>query len=123
MYNTIDKSTLKPGDIVGIKIPTKIGWGYFRYAETIPMTIERITPARTKFIMKNGCEFSKHEPFYIITDKDILETNVAKCAKKISKCLSTLETMRKNGEIYSQSDESIVNTAALLEKLCEDLSK
>ena len=45
MYNTIDKSTLKPGDIVGIKIPTKIGWGYFRYAETIPMTIAN-TPSK-----------------------------------------------------------------------------
>lgn len=47
MFDVIDKSTLKPGDVVGIRMKTQIRWGFFRYPKTIPLTIERITPART----------------------------------------------------------------------------
>lgn len=59
MFDSIDKNTLKPGDVVGIRVKTQIGWGFFRYPKTIPLTIERITPARTKFVMTNGSEFAK----------------------------------------------------------------
>lgn len=45
MYDVIDKSTLKPGDVVGVRMKTQIGWGFFRYPKTIPLTIERITPS------------------------------------------------------------------------------
>lgn len=42
MYDVIDKSTLKPGDVVGVRMKTQIGWGFFRYPKTIPLTIERL---------------------------------------------------------------------------------
>lgn len=60
LYTVIDKSTLKPGDVVGIRMKTQIGWGFFRYPKTIPLTIERITPARTKFVMTNGA-YRRHQ--------------------------------------------------------------
>ena len=67
MFDSIDKNTLKPGDVVGIRVKTQIGWGFFRYPKTIPLTIERITPARTKFVMTNGSEFGRRDSFYPIT--------------------------------------------------------
>lgn len=35
MFDSIDKNTLKPGDVVGIRVKTQIGWGFFRYPKTI----------------------------------------------------------------------------------------
>lgn len=37
MNDTINKDTLKPGDMVGIKVPTRIGWGFFF---SIPQTFD-----------------------------------------------------------------------------------
>lgn len=90
MYDVIDKSTLKPGDVVGVRMKTQIGWGFFRYPKTIPLTIERITPARTKFVMTNGAELGRNAVFYPITAETNHRTHVAKCAEKISSSLSWL---------------------------------
>lgn len=52
MYSdTIQKDSLKVGDVVGIRKVTRLGWGCFRYPRIFAMTIKRITPARTKFVM------------------------------------------------------------------------
>lgn len=115
----IDKDTLRPGDKVGIKIPTRLGWGYFRYQKLHVMTIERITPARTKFVMKNGAEFGKDEPFYPITEEAQNESYVTECAENISRCLGTLEQLRRDGKFYTLDDEFIVTTSELLKKICE----
>lgn len=101
MYKgTINKDTLKPGDVVGIKRATQIGWTYFRYPKTVAMTIERITPARTKFVMTNGCEFGKNEPFYPITAESRNQSYVAECAKKIGRCFAELENLRAKVEKF-----------------------
>lgn len=121
MFDTINKDTLKPGDIVGIKIQTQIGWGFFRYAKTIPMTIKRITPARNKFIMTNGCEYGKHDSFYPITAESENETYVAMCAEKISKCFSRLEQLRREGKLYKQDDDFIIKTSEILEEICKEI--
>ena len=83
MYEIIDKSALKPGDVVGVRLKTKIGWGFFRYPKTIPVTIKRITPARTKFVTTDGREFGKHDSFYHITSETNRHTHVAICAERI----------------------------------------
>ena len=119
--DTIKKDALKPGDVVGIRQPTQINFRFFRYKKTIPMTIERITPARTKFVMTNGCEFSKKETFYPITAESSNQTHVALCAEKISRYLSKLDTLHRNGDLYKIDDKSIVTVSELLEKIYEEV--
>lgn len=122
MYrDTIDKDTLRPGDIVGVRIATRLGWGYFRYPKTVPMKIERITPARTKFVMTNGVEYNKSEPFYEITDKSKHETRVAKCAENISKALNEIDNLKRNSKLYSQDDDTIIALSELMDKAMEVL--
>lgn len=36
MFDVIDKSTLKPGDVVGIRMKTQIGWGVLPLPEDYP---------------------------------------------------------------------------------------
>lgn len=119
----INKDTLKPGDVVGIKKCTQIGWSYFRYPTTIPFKIKRITPARTKFIMTNGAEFSKNEPFYLISAEAQNETYIAECAKKISRYLSEIDSLQRDGKLYTQDDDFIVKTSELLEQICKSVQK
>ena len=35
MFDIIDRTTLKPRDVVGVRVKTQIGWGFFRYPKTI----------------------------------------------------------------------------------------
>ncbi len=121
MNDTINKDTLKPGDMVGIKVPTRIGWGFFRYPKLLIMTIKRITPARTKFIMTNGAEFNKHEPFYPITEEAQRKSNVAICAETISACLNKLDNLQRNGKLFSVDDIIIEHAADLLSKICDEV--
>lgn len=122
MYdNPINKDSLNPGDVVGIIQPTQIGWGYFRYPMIIPMTIERITPARAKFVMTNGCEYGKNEPFYPISEEAEKKTRIAQCAQKIYECIFELNTLRSQGKLHSQDDEFIVKAAGLLEQVCKEI--
>lgn len=121
MYDIIDKSTLKPGDVVGIRLKTQIGWGFFRYPKTIPVTIQRITPARTKFVTTDGRVFGKHDPFYQITPETNQQTRVAVCAEKIYRSLSKLEELRRSGKLYHKDDDFIEKTSALLEQICEEV--
>lgn len=124
MYrDCIDKNTLKPGDTVGIKIATRIGWGYFRYPKTVAMTIERITPARTKFIMKNGCEFKKSDSFYPLTAESQNQTYVAECAEKIGRYFNEIETLRQHDKLYTLDDERIVKISELFEQIHKEVSR
>ena len=120
---TINKDVQKPGDVVGIRKGTQIGWSYFRYPTTIAMTIERITPARTKFVMTNGSEFGKNEPFYPLTAESQHQTYVANCAKKIGACLSEIENLRRDGKLYTQDDDFIVKTSELLTQICKEVTR
>lgn len=121
MYDIIDKSTLKPGDVVGIRLKTQIGWGFFRYPKTIPVTIQRITPARTKFVTTDGRVFGKHDPFYSITPETDQQTRVAVCAEKVYRSLTKLEELRRSGKLFQQDDDFIEKTSALLEQICEEV--
>lgn len=121
MFDCIDKNTLKPGDTVGIRVRTQIGWGHFRYPKTIPMTIERITPARTKFVMTNGSSFTKHDHFYPITTETDHETHVAKCAEKIAKALIVFDKLQREGKLFKQDDDFIVNTAERLQQILDEV--
>lgn len=121
MFDVIDKSTLKPGDVVGIRMKTQIRWGFFRYPKTIPLTIERITPARTKFVMTNGAEFGRNNIFYPVTAETNHRTHVAKCAGKISSSLMALERLQRDGKLFSQDDDFIVKCAERLEQILHEV--
>lgn len=123
MNDIINQDTLKPGDVVGIKRATKIGWSFFRYPKTVPMTIERITPARTKFIMTNGAEFKRSDPFYQVTAESQNESYIAECAEKINRYLLILDALRRDGKLYKQDDETIVTVYELLERICKEVSE
>ena len=82
-YRYIYKSTLQVGDYVGIPVRVSIGWGNFRYDYVETKQIARITPARTKFVMTDGEEYSNRTSFVDI-DKEIDKRNaVVKCAQNI----------------------------------------
>lgn len=121
MFDSIDKNTLKPGDVVGIRVKTQIGWGFFRYPKTIPLTIERITPARTKFVMTNGSEFGRRDSFYPITAETNNQTHVAECAEKLCTALSTLDRLQKEGKLFKQNDDFIVRTAERLQQILDEV--
>lgn len=121
MFDSIDKNTLKPGDTVGIRVKTQIGWGFFRYPKIIPLTIERITPARTKFVMTNGSEFGRHDHFYPITAETSNQTYVAECAEKIHTALMTLDRLQRDGKLFKQDDDFIVKTAELLQQILDEV--
>ena len=121
MYDVIDKCTLKPGDIVGVRMKTRIGRGFFRYPKTIPLTIERITPDRTKFVMTNGAEFGRNDFFYSITAETYHKTYVAKCAEKISSSLMALDRLQREGKLFSQDDYFIVKCAERLEQILHEV--
>ena len=76
MFDSIDKNTLKPGDVVGIKVKTQIGWGFFRYPKTIPLTIERHLPKCTLFDCWLERDYMKCEACKNACDKAEREKNV-----------------------------------------------
>lgn len=119
--DVIDKSTLKPGDVVGIRVKTQIGWEFFRYPKTIPLTIERITPARTKFVMTNGSEFGRYDNFYPITAETSNQTYVAECAEKIHTALVTLDRLQRERKLFKQDDDFIVRTAEQLQQILDEV--
>lgn len=95
--------------------------GFFRYPKTIPLTIERITPARTKFVMTNGAEFGRNNIFYPVTAETNHRTHVAKCAEKISSSLMALERLQRDGKLFSQDDDFIVKCAERLEQILHEV--
>lgn len=119
--DVIDKNTLKPGDVVGVRMKTQIGWGFFRYPKTIPLTIERITPARTKFVMTNGSEFGRYDSFYPITAETDNQTYVAECAEKIHTALVTLDRLQRERKLFKQDDDFIVKTAERLQRILDEV--
>lgn len=121
MPDVIDKNILKPGDVIGVRVKTQIGWGFFRYPKTIPLTIERITPARTKFVMTNGSWFGRHDYFYPITAETSNQTYVAECAEKIHTALMTLDRLQRDGKLFKQDDDFIVKTAERLQRILDEV--
>lgn len=124
MYqDTIQKDSLKVGDVVGIRKATRLGWGHFRYPRTFALTIERITPARTKFVMTDGSEYNKNEPFYPITTESSRQTHIADCALKFNRSLNELEELRREGKLFTQNDAFIEKASDLLEQLLKEVQK
>lgn len=124
MYrDTLQKDSLKVGDVVGIRKATQLGWSYFRYPRTFAMTIERITPARSKFVMTNGSEYTKKEPFYPITAESTNQTHIANCALKFNRSLNELEALRREGKLFTQNDAFIEKASDLLEQLLKEVQK
>lgn len=109
---------LKVGDTVGIRERVTLGWKAFRYPVTIPKSIRRITPKRTKIVTDDGCEYNVRNTWFYVVDEDAKRKNeVVLCAKTIGQFLYDLERARNSGELFSASDEKIVAAAALLDEV------
>lgn len=118
----VDKSTLKVGDTVGI-LYSSLGWTRFRYEKIQLMTIERITPARTKFIMTNGRTFSKDTVFYKNTDEAKRRNFVVECAESIDKCMDKIEKCYGKGKLLRKSDKKIIKISEILKELCKEIEE
>ena len=122
MMNRLNREDIKVGDIVGVPFPVTIGWTRFRYQKIVPMTVARITPARTKIVMTNGREIDKKEPLYEI-DKEVKhQSHIAECAGNISNKLYQLGEMKRDDSLFRKSDTQIENVSFLLDKIMEVLA-
>lgn len=122
MYrDEINKDTLKVGDVVGVRVPTQIGWGYFRYPKTFDTAITRITPARNKFVTEKFGDMSKNDPFYKITPENDWQTTVALCAQDIIVRLRKLDKIRSSDGLNSLSDVTIVKLSKMLEECVKEM--
>ena len=120
--NRINRENIKVGDIVGVPSPVVIGWARFRDQKIVPMTIARITPAKTKIIMTNGREIGRHEPLYEIDEEVKQQTRIAECARNISNKLYQLGEMKRDYSLFQKSDTQIENVSFLLDKIMEVLT-
>lgn len=119
----VDKSTLKVGDTVGISVPTQIIWNYFKYSKIIPKTIARITPARTKFVTTDGCEYNRHEVFWKVDNEARKRNHVAECAKRIEGSLYKLNESLRKGTLLNKPDDDIIKMAEILKELCKEIEE
>lgn len=122
MMNRLNREDIKVGDIVGVPFPVTIGWTRFRYQKIVPMTVARITPARTKIVMTNGRKIDRKEPLYEI-DKEVKhQSHIAECAGNISNKLYQLGEMKRDDSLFRKSDTQIENVSFLLDKIMEVLA-
>lgn len=119
----IDKNALKVGDTVGISVPTQIIWNYFRYSKIIPKTIARITPARTKFVTTDGCEYNRHEVFWKVDDETRKRNHVADCALRIADSIEKLRIRLMDGKLLNRPDDDIIKMAEILKELCKEIEE
>lgn len=120
----IDKSTLKVGDTVGICTAIKIGRKYFKYDRVTPKTIARITPARTKFVTTDGCEYNdRYNVFYKIDNETRRKNHVIDCALEIRNSLDKLEDGLIRGNLLSKSDDDIIKISEILKELCKEIEE
>lgn len=122
MYrDEINKDTLKVGDVVGVRLSTRIGWGYFRYPKTFSTVITRITPARSKFVTKKFGDMSKSDPLFKITTENNWQTTVALCAQDIIGHLQKLDRVRDCDGMNRLSDTAIVKLSNMLARCVEEM--
>lgn len=122
MYpDEINKDNLKVGDVVGVRYPTQIGWGYFRYPKTFATVITRITPARNKFVTEKFGGMRKSDPIYKITSENNWQTTVALHAQDITEHLRKLDKIRSYDGLNRLSDTAIVNLSKLLAECVEEM--
>lgn len=117
MLKELDKNALNVGDTVGVAIPVKIGWSVFRHSRYVPLKITRITPKRTKIILEDGKEIDKYIPLYELDDETANATIIAECAINIGNALYTLEKLKQDKKLFSQSDCKIVKVSELLTEI------
>lgn len=120
--NRLNREDIKVGDIVGVSFPVTIGWTRFRYQKIVPMTVARITPARTKIVMTNGREIDRKEPLYEIDKETKHQSHIAECAGNISNKLYQLGEMKRDDSLFRKSDTQIENVSFLLNKIMEVLT-
>lgn len=118
----LDKRMLNPGDTVGIPQYVNIGWKNFRYARVVPKTIERITPARTKFVMTDGVSYGAHAVFCAITPETEYRNKIVDCAENINSVLLELLLMKRDDRILTKADDTLVRLSNALNEVKKVLS-
>lgn len=119
--NKLNKDNLKPGDVIGIMMPVGDGYAKFRYKKVVPMTIERISPARKKFVTSNGWEFSDKDDFYSVENEPSYETRVAQLFENTAKYFNSIDDARRKG-LRHMDDEHIIALADAVEKVYQIVS-
>ena len=117
----VAKSSLKVGDTIGVPVETRIGWSTFRYYTVLPKTIARITPARTKFIMTDGTEYTKHTTFCVIDEETEYWNTIAQAAVRINNALYLFDQCKSRGELYKKDDDTLLALSDLLSKAADIL--
>lgn len=115
----IPPDQLMVGDVIGVREAVSVGWKHFRHPITVPRTIKRITPKRTKIITDDGREYNVNRTWFYVIDEETKRINkVALCAAKINRSLYCLEKSRSDGTLFSASDDGIVAASSLLDEVC-----
>ena len=123
MYSKeLDKMKLNPGDVVGIPYYVNLGWKQFRYARIVPKTIQRITPARTKFVMTDGVSYGVHAAFRAITPETEYQNKIIDCAENINSILLDLLMKKRNDDILTKDDDTLVRLSDALDEVKKILS-
>lgn len=122
MLKELDKNALNVGDTVGVAFSVIMGWSAFRYQRIIPLKIVRITPKRTKIILEDGREIDRNIPLYEPNNEAAAETQIAECAINIGNKLVDIDTLKRNGKLFSQSDYKIAKVSELLNEVMEVLT-
>ena len=112
-YVNIDD--LKVGDVVGFCRYPSFGWRRcFRYPIVTNYTIERITPKRTKFVLKGGIELNEHEARgLVIPDEE------SKRQSEVAKTFSDLKNIQNKLDEAGIHGNHIIEIKLLDEELIE----
>lgn len=113
----LDRNKLKVGDTVGVPYPI------YRNDEIIPMTVKRITPAKTKIVMSNDHEFGRDAILFEMDEECMMKMRVTECAKNIYKKIDELNQEETCTKLFSVSDEVIITVSNLLDEVMEALTK
>ena len=115
----INRDTLQVGDVVGVPYRVSIGWGNFRYDRIVPMTVTRITPKRTKFVLNNSLELTPRNSMVEYDEEAKKQTAIAECAKQLSDSVYRIDNLKREGKLFRLSDEKLVKIAALMKQIEE----
>ena len=97
----VNLDDLKVGDVVGFCIYPTFGWHrQFRYPIVEPLTIKRITPKRTKFVLEGDIELdirSAKQLLVVVDEEAERQTIVAKSLVDLNRILSKIDDKRRVG--------------------------
>ena len=113
------------GDIICVPYSVSISWVNFRYPYFVETTVTRVTPKNTK-ISTDKCgdiKITDRIPIYKPSDETRRQSKVSTAYKLIGKCLSNLDTFRRNDNIRKLDDDTIVKISVKLKEISDIILK